>query len=177
METGHRPQLAQHFSCNRENGDPRISDCRGLGFTNRPVGRLPPYPNSSSLKEVPSVQPQVSILSVHLSLKGGETHGSLQRIRVHQYLDDWLIRAQFREEGQLNFQIVVDLTQSLGWIINQEKSELQPTQWFSFVGYQYHLHSALVKPMIYRWLKLQDLILKIKDFLKGCGQTATKAYT
>ena len=30
---------------------------------------------------------------------------------------------------------------------------------FSFVGYKYHLDSALVKPTHERWLKLQDLIL------------------
>ena len=41
----------------------------------------------------------------------------------------------------------------------QEKSELKPTQVFSFLGYKYHLDSALVKPTQERWLKLQDLIL------------------
>ena len=46
-------------------------------------------------------------------------------IRLHQYLDDWLIRAQ-SQEAQVNTQTVVDLTQSLGWIINQEKYELKP---------------------------------------------------
>ena len=61
----------------------------------------------------------------------------------------------------MNTQAVVDLTQSLGWIINQEKSELNPTQVFSFVGYEYHLDSALVKPTQERWLKLQDLILRL----------------
>ena len=60
-------------------------------------------------------------------------------IRLHQYLDNWLIRAQSQEEAQVNTQTVVDLTQSLGWIINHQKSELKPTQ--------------------ERWLKLQDLIL------------------
>ena len=67
-------------------------------------------------------------------------------LRLHQYLDDWLIRSQSQEEAQVNTQAVVDLTQSLRWIINQEKSELKPTQVFSFVGYEYHLDSALVKP-------------------------------
>ena len=67
-------------------------------------------------------------------------------IRLHQYLENWLIRAQSQEEAQVNTQTVVDLTQSLGWIINQEKSELKPTQVFSFVDYKYHLDSALVKP-------------------------------
>ena len=84
-------------------------------------------------------------------------------LRIHQYLDDWLIRSQSQEEAQVNTQAVVDLTQSLGWIINQEKSELKPTQVFSFVGYKYHLDSALVKPTQERWLKLQDLILRLKS--------------
>ena len=84
-------------------------------------------------------------------------------LRLHQYLDDWLIRQQSQEEAQVNTLTVVDLTQSLGWIINQEKSELKPTQVFSFVGYEYHLDSALVKPTQERWLKLQDLILRLKS--------------
>ena len=84
-------------------------------------------------------------------------------LRLHQYLGDWLIRSQTREEAQVNTQAVVDLTQSLGWIINQEKSELKPSQVFSLVGYEYHLDSALVKPTQERWLKLQDLILRLKS--------------
>ena len=47
--------------------------------------------------------------------------------------------------------------------MNQEKSEVKPTQVFSFVGYKYHLDSALVKPTQERWFKLQDLILQFKS--------------
>ena len=57
----------------------------------------------------------------------------------------------------MNTQTIVDLTQSLGWIINQEKSKLKPTQVFSFMGYEYYLDSDLVKPTQERWLKLQAL--------------------
>ena len=84
-------------------------------------------------------------------------------IRLYQYLDDWLIRAQSQEEAQVNTQTVVDLTQPLGWIINQEKSELKPTQLFLFMGYEYHLDSALVKPTQERLFKLQELILHLKS--------------
>ena len=84
-------------------------------------------------------------------------------LRLHQYLDDWLIRSQSQEEALVNTQAVVDLTQSLGWIINQEKSELNSSQVFSFLIYEYHLDSALVKPTQERWLKLQDLILRLKS--------------
>ena len=59
-------------------------------------------------------------------------------VRIYQYLDDWLIRAPSQEEAQMNTQSVVHLTQSLGWIINLEKSKLKPTQVFSSVGYEYH---------------------------------------
>ena len=86
-----------------------------------------------------------------------------KRLRLHQYLDDWLIRSQSQEEAQVNAQAVVHLTQSLGWIINQEKSELKPSQVFLFVGYEYHLDSALVRPTQERRLKLQDLILRLKS--------------
>ena len=55
-------------------------------------------------------------------------------LRLHQYLDNWLIRSQSREEALVNTQAVVDLTQPLGWIINQEKSELNPTQVFFVRG-------------------------------------------
>ena len=84
-------------------------------------------------------------------------------IRLHQYLDDWLIRAKSQEEAQVNTQAVVDLTRSLRWIINQEKSELKPAQVFLFVGHEYHLDSGLVKCTQERWLKLQDLILHLKS--------------
>ena len=84
-------------------------------------------------------------------------------IRLHQYLDDWLIRAQSQEEAKVNTQTVVDLTQSLSWIINQEKSKLKPAQVFLFMGYEYHQDSALVKPTQERWLKLQDLFLRVKS--------------
>ena len=76
-------------------------------------------------------------------------------LRLHLYLVDWLIRPQsggslseHSDSGRPN--------QSLGWIINKKKkkSELKPTQVF-FVGYEYHLDSALVKPTQERWLNFR----------------------
>ena len=51
-------------------------------------------------------------------------------IRLHQYQDDWLIRAQSQEE---------DPTQL-------EKSKLKPSQMFSLVIYECYLDSSLVNP-------------------------------
>ena len=55
-------------------------------------------------------------------------------LRLHQFLDDWLIRSQSQEESLVSTQAVVDLTQPLGWIINQEKSELISSQVFFVRG-------------------------------------------
>ena len=131
-----------------------------MGVIDRPIRRLPSHPHPPKLKEVPKVchksrvfqftslplglatAPQVFTMIVKEVKLMALTRG----IRLHQYLDDWLIRAQSQEEAKVNTQTVVDVTQSLGWIINQEKAELKPTQVFSFVGYEYHLDLALVKP-------------------------------
>ena len=67
-------------------------------------------------------------------------------VRLHQFLDDWLTKVLSREEAQVNSQIVVDLTQSLGWIINQETTNLNPTQVFFICGL-YHLDLALVNAL------------------------------
>ena len=52
-------------------------------------------------------------------------------IRLYEYLGHWLIWARSQKEAQVNMQTVVDLTQSLWWIIKQQKSKLKPTQVFS----------------------------------------------
>ena len=89
---------------------------------------------------------------------------------VRQYIDNWLIRAPFREEGQVKTQTVIDLTFSLGWIINLEKSKLKPTQVFLFMDYEYHLDSAPVKPTQERCLmSLIGLLASIEKMVpEGC---------
>ena len=162
-----------------QNGNSRVHqdlpNSRGMGIVDRPIAYLhiPIHPNSrkylrfchrsqvfqfTSLPFGLTTAPQVFTMVV----KEVKLMALFRGLRLHQYLDDWLIRSQTLEEAQVNTQAVVDLTQSLGWIINKEKSELKPTQVFSFVGYQYHLDLALVKPLE-RWLKLQDLILHLKS--------------
>ena len=147
-----------------------------MGSVDRPIGRLPAHPHPPTPREVSRVchksqvfqftslpfglatAPQVFTMII----KEVKLMALSRGLRLHQYLDDWLIRSQSQEEALVNTQAVVDLSQSLGWIINQEKSELNP-QVFSFMGYEYHLDSALVKPTQERWLKLHDLILRLKS--------------
>ena len=151
MEASHRPKQAQHFSTHRkvQNGNSRVHqdlpDSRGMGIVDRSVGHLTAHPHPSKLRfcykpqvfqftSLPfglATAPQVFTMIV----KEVKLMALSRGLRLHQYLDDWLIRSQSQEEAQVNNQAVVDLTQSLGWIINQEKSELKPTQVFLFVGY------------------------------------------
>ena len=77
-------------------------------------------------------------------------------IQIHQYLDDWLLRAPCPETCQQLTQTLLDLCRSLGWVVNMEKSELTPQQDFNFVGYQFDLMTGRVLPTQDRWTTLQE---------------------
>ena len=154
MEASHRPKQAQHFSTPRkvQNGTPesiRTSLIPGEWVSSIDLSdtylHIPIHPNSrkylrfcykSQVFQFIShpfrlaTAPQVFTMIV----KEVKLMALSRGLRIHQYLDDWLIRSQSQEEAQVNTQAVVDLTQSLGWIINQEKSELKPTQLFFVHG-------------------------------------------
>ena len=79
-------------------------------------------------------------------------------IRIHQYLDDWLVRARSHQTCLHHTQILVKMCQDLGWLVNLDKSELEPKQVFNFVGYQFDLRSGRVRPTPDRWQSLQGKI-------------------
>ena len=88
-------------------------------------------------------------------------------IRLQQYLDDWLVRARSHQVCLQQTQDLVEICQKLGWLVNLEKSELEPKQLFNFVGYQFDLKSGWVHPTLDRWQNLQEKILKILS-LRTC---------
>ena len=79
-------------------------------------------------------------------------------IRIHQYLDDWLVRASTLHTCLQHTQTLVTLCQELGWLVNKEKSVLAPKQVFNFVGYQFDLKEGKVRPTEERWQALTDKI-------------------
>ena len=90
---------------------------------------------------------------------------ALQRgIRIHQYLDAWLVRASSPNTCLQHTQTLVTLCQDLGWLVNREKSELVPKQVFNFVGYQFDLKEDKVIPTLERCQALTD---KIQSILSG----------
>ena len=67
-------------------------------------------------------------------------------IRIHQLLNDWLVRATSHQVCLQHTQDLVKICQELGWLVNVEKSELEPKQIFDFVGYQFDLRTSRVRP-------------------------------
>ena len=84
-------------------------------------------------------------------------------IRIHQYLDDWLLRAPSPEICLPHTQTLLDLCRELGWVVNMAKSELVPSQVFNFVGYRFDLISGRVLPTQDRWQALQEKLRFIKS--------------
>ena len=69
-----------------------------------------------------------------------------QGIRVHAYLDDWIIRAHSREQSLEHTQHILQLLQSLDWTINWDKSMLQTSRILDFLGLHFNLEGALISP-------------------------------
>ena len=95
---------------------------------------------------------------VHCISQRGETDGHTQGYKNPPVLDDWLVRARSQHLCLQHTRLLVQMCQNLGWLVNLEKSELEPKQVFDFVGYQFDLRSGRVRPTPDRWQSLQDKI-------------------
>ena len=126
----------------------------GFHFRNRTYQfKALPFGLSTAPLEFTVIAKEVKLMATH---KG---------IRIHQYLDDWLVRARSHRVCLQHTQTLVQMCQDLGWMVNLEKSELQPKQVFDFVGYQFDLTVGRVRPTPDRWQNLQDTITKILSSL------------
>ena len=108
-----------------------------------------PFGLSTAPLEFTVVAKEVKLMAIH---KG---------IRIHQYLDDWLVRARSYQACLQHTQILIKICQKLGWLVNLEKSELEPKQIFDFVSHQFDLKTGRVRPTLDRWQSLQGKILEI----------------
>ena len=95
----------------------------------------------------------------------------LHKIVLFQYLDDWLIEALARNLAQNQTQQVLNLCNNMGLIVNEDKSELTPSQDFVFVGVHYNLQKGLVYPTQENLTKIQ---LVIEIFLQALTLPAIK---
>ena len=182
VETDPRPEHLEHLFEHRDvqDGNPRdnknLPPSRGVGHIHRFQRSILPHTNSQSVQEVHALSPPGSVLPVQTLPFGLSTAPmeftvvakevklvAFQKgIRIHQYLDDWLVRASTHHTCLQHTQTLVTLCQELGWLVNKEKSELVPKQVFNFVGYQFALKEGKVRPTEERW---QALTHKIRSIL------------
>ena len=130
-----------------------------------------PFGLSTAPMEFTVLAKEVKLMAMH------------QGIRIHQYLDDWLVRAGSQQVCLHHTQTLVKMCHELGWLVNMEKSELEPKQIFDFVGYQFDLRTGRVRPTMDRWqnlqVKIQALLLlpacPVRQFMSLIGLlTATE---
>ncbi|XP_041357753.1 uncharacterized protein LOC121374713 [Gigantopelta aegis] len=74
----------------------------------------------------------------------GRVH--LLGIRMHNYLDDWLIPASSQQACLTGVSLVIDMILRLGFIPNWVMSELVPAQVFTYLGVVFNLVEASVRP-------------------------------
>ena len=119
----------------------------------------------------------VKAIAEHLRRRG---------IFVFVYLDDWLITAPSPQMLLTQVQLTVDLVRSLGFLVNEEKSELTPSQTIQFLGSRLEFAEGMVfpteervlhttqcakqlltedKPSARSWMRLLGLIASLKSML------------
>ena len=184
VETYLGPEHLKHFPKHGvvQNEDTRdyknLPTDRGVGYLHRYQECILPHNNSKSVQEVHAFLRPGSVLLVQPLPFGLSTAPmeftvvakevkliALQRgIRIHQYLDYWLLRATPHQTCLQHTHTLVALCRELGWLENKEKSELDPKQVFNFVGYQFDLKEGKVRPTPDCWQALTD---KIQTILSG----------
>jgi hypothetical protein len=90
-------------------------------------------------------------------------------VHIHPYLDDILIRAQSPTELRLSVTRTLAALQRTGYVINQEKSQLQPTQDLVYIG-------GRLRPDLGQVFLPEDrkkaLVKLVRSFLVGSYRTA-----
>jgi hypothetical protein len=90
-----------------------------------------------------------------------------QSIRVAIYLDDWLVVNQNKQHLILDREKCLNLLVSLGFIINNQKSSLVPSQKITYLGGIFHLDLGIVTPTIER---IEKLNLALEKLCSGHNQ-------
>ena len=154
VEANTGPKQTKPFPQDRkvQNGDTgnhqNIPPAGGVGHLSRFQRCQLPHTNTGTIQEIPKISypgPDLSVQGtalwsvhsahgVHCTSEGGETD-----------LDDWLVRARSYQACLQHTQSLVKICQDLGWLVNLEKSKLEPKQVFDFVGYQFDLRSGRVR--------------------------------
>ena len=93
-------------------------------------------------------------------------------IWLRRYLDDWLIQASSREQVLLALRTVLRLCNSLGIVVNWEKSQLVPTQKMIYLGVLLDSVSFRASPA----QKRVDKLLSVGDVFLSCVNQPAKSW-
>ncbi|XP_070210298.1 uncharacterized protein [Littorina saxatilis] len=86
-----------------------------------------------------------------------------QGIRLRVYLDDWLVLNQLESLCDQHTRIVLQTARDLGFSVNQGKSDLVPSQQFTYLGMVFDTRAWTVCPAQRRIDKLQDLVRSLSS--------------
>ena len=109
----------------------------------------------------PSIAPRVftkviSVVAAHLRMRN---------IRLAVYLDDWLFVNLIRRLLLIDREKALNLLSKLGFMINLEKSALEPSQSVVFIGAYFLLDKGIVCPTQERVTKIKEACLNLSSGL------------
>ena len=90
-------------------------------------------------------------------------HAHEAGIRLRVYLDDWLILASSKEQCLEHTRFILDLCLKLGFQVNPGKSDLTPSQSFTYLGMRFDTVSWLVRPSQQRLDRLNSLLTNLSN--------------
>ena len=93
-------------------------------------------------------------------------------LTVFPYLDDWLTKDLIRNRLISQTKFCIQTIQSLGFLINRKKSELLPSQKFTFIGMEFQTQQNLVRVPMDR---VESLVLTIKSIL-SCKNVSAQTF-
>ena len=86
-----------------------------------------------------------------------------QGIRLHRYLDDWLIVAKSANQTHTDTQQVIEIAERLGLLINIQKSDLIPSQKIIYLGMEIDTLLGIVCPAPKRVTRLLEIVQIFRD--------------
>ena len=88
-------------------------------------------------------------------------------VHLHLYLDDSLVLHTQKQQLQAHTSLVVNTFERLGFLINQDKSDLIPAQEFTFLGCRLNTRLGVVHPT-------EEKRVKAKGIVVGLQQATTR---
>ena len=178
MEAHSRFKQSESLSQDREiqnentGNHPNFPPTRGVGHLLGFQGRLLPYTDTGTVPEISKIscpRSDIPIQStafrsvhsthgVHCGSKRGEANGHTPGYKNPPVPRRLVGESQIPPGLSPAYSDPSEACQTLGWLVNLEKSELEPKQVFDFVGYRFDLRSGRVRPTPDRWQSLRDKI-------------------